>query len=166
MFDQRQLATFDAFAHGQRIIAGCAVRNESSARHAAVTARRFTLVAVALIAVPLAILALAQVGILWIGAIFVIVPAGAFAIRTVSGLSAKPKAFDAIITEHSLLLIDLGSQGAGPAVAHAYPRLALADVRSMDGKLAMTSAGNPIKLLADPADANEMATLLQAPPPR
>jgi hypothetical protein len=161
MFDQRQLASFEVFAHGQRVIGGCAVRREGNARHAAATARRITLAGLVLIAVPLAILALAQGGVLWIGAIFVIVPAGAFAIRTVTGLSAKPQMFDAIVTEHSLLLIDEGTQNTQPGVAHAYPRLTLADVRSKDRHLTMTSAGTAVKLLADPTDALQMAALLQ-----
>jgi hypothetical protein len=162
MLDQQQLAAFESIAHGQQVIAGCLVRRESKARHSAVAARRIVLAAVFLVALPLSLLILAQLGILWIGAVFVIGPVVVFAHRATTGVSAKQKVFHAVLTEQSLLLVDAERQDAGPTVSYALPRSTLADVRANGVRLRMTSAGAPIKLLADASDAQQMASLMQA----
>ena len=157
------LADFDAFAHGEQLIAGCVVRNVSDARHAASTARRVSVALLVLVALPVAILALAQVGVVWIGAIFVIAPAVALGYRNLAGLSAKPKVLHAIVTERLLLLVDASREGEAPMVDHAYSRLTLAEIRVKGGRLTMTSTGSPIKLLADPDNAQQLAALLPLP---
>jgi hypothetical protein len=162
VLDQQQLAAFASIAHGRQIIAGCLVRRESKARHSAVATRRIGLAIVALVALPLSLLVLAKVGVLWIGALFMIGPAVAFARRTTSGVSARQKVFHAILTEQSLLLVDAERQDTGPTVSYALPRSTLADVRANGDRLLMTSAGAPFKLLADAADAQQLATLMQA----
>ena len=164
MLDRAALADFAAFAHGEQLVTGCVVRNVRDARHAASTAQRVTVALLVLVALPVAILALAQVGIVWIGAIFVIAPAVALGYRNLTGLSGQPKMLHAIVTERLLLLIDASREGEAPVVDHAYSRVTLAEIRVKAGRLTMTSTGSPIKLLADPDDAQQLAALLPAPP--
>jgi hypothetical protein len=160
MLDEQQLAAFAPIVRGQRLIAGCVVRRETKARHSAVVTRRVMVAIVALVALPLALFVLAKLGILWIGALFTIGPVIAFAHRTTKGLTVEPKVFHAILTEHSLLLVDAEPQDAGLTVSHALPRSTLSDVRANGGRIVMTSAGVPIKLLADASDAQQLSTLL------
>ena len=82
--------------------------------------------------------------------------------RTTSGLAAKPKVFHAILTDHSLLLVDLEPGDAGPSVAYAFARSTLVDVRAKGQCVVVTSAGRRFRLITDRSDAEHMASLMQA----
>jgi hypothetical protein len=161
MLDRQQLAVFASLAPRQEIIAGCRVRLRSNARQAAVATRRIVLAMVVLVALPLSIVVLAKVGIVWIGAIFVIGPAISVANRTTSGLSAKATVFQCLLTEHSLLLVETAHDA--PLVAHAFARSTVSDVRVRRGRnLDVTSAGRRVRLITDgSSDAAQMASLMR-----
>jgi hypothetical protein len=162
MLDPESLSLLGHAAQGRPVLGGCLVRTESTTRHTANQVRRVAFAVTVAVFVVGLYYALSTFGIVWFGVVFVIGPIGAMLLKTMRGVSAKPKTLHAVLTDQTLLLIDCTTADVPPTVVRAVSRSTIASVTVIGSRLSMTSAGNKVTLLAERSDAEQMAALLRS----
>lgn len=161
MLDHEELSHLSAVGQGRTLLGGCVVRVENRAKLTLGNLWRIVLIVVVPVAPIVGIVVLAKIGYLWIGPLFLIGPVVYAVMWLARGLKLRPTEYRAVLTDQTFMLVEGDGTTAAPAVARAFPRTTISAAEAKGGHLIVTSAGSPVRLIIDPADAVAMAELLR-----